>query len=98
MDSPEGLLEHAAWLRRLAASLVGDRALAEDAVQDTWDAAIRRPPHHDRPLRPWLSRVLRNAVRFRWRSDANRRAREELYAANADVLAPSSDEVLARFQ
>jgi hypothetical protein len=40
MNSPETLLEHATWLRRLAASLVGDPASADDLVQDTWVAAI----------------------------------------------------------
>jgi len=97
MTSPESLLEHASWLRRLAASLVGDRSVADDLVQDTWAAALRSPPPADRPLRPWLARVVRNAARFRWRSEANRAAREAA-TATADAAAPSSDELLARLE
>jgi RNA polymerase sigma-70 factor (ECF subfamily) len=92
----EKLLEHAMWLRRLAASLVGDGA--DDAVQDTWVAALRRPPSEDRPLRPWFARVLRNAGRFRRRSDANRAAREAAVAAEAEGATPTSEELLARHE
>ena len=67
---PHALLAHAAWLRRLARSLVGDGAAADDLVQETWVAALRRPPAEDRPVRPWLRRVLENAARFRWRARA----------------------------
>ncbi len=98
MSSPETLLEHASWLRRLAASLVGDRAQADDLVQDTWVAALRRPPDLDRPARPWLARVVRNAARFRWRGETNRALREQAVAAQGEHVAPSSDELLARHE
>jgi RNA polymerase sigma factor (sigma-70 family) len=98
MDSPESLLEHTTWLRRLAAGLVGDRALADDIVQDTFVAALRRPPAEDRPLRPWLARVVRNAARFRWRSDAHRTARETVAMRDAEAATPTSEELLARHQ
>ena len=98
MDSPETLLAHATWLRRLAAGLVGDRTRADDLVQDTWVAALRRPPEEDRPVRPWLARVVRNAARFRWRSDANRAAREAVAAERAETIAPTSEDLLARHQ
>lgn len=98
MNSPETLLEHATWLRRLAASLVGEPATADDLVQDTWVAALRRPPDADRPLRPWLARVVRNAARFRWRGDANRVAREAITASAGEAIAPTSEELLARHQ
>ena len=65
--SPEALLAEAGWLRRLARSLVGDGA--EDAVQQTYLAAIVSPPAGDRPLRPWLAQVLRNFVRMRVRRE-----------------------------
>ena len=74
--SPDALLEHAAFLRALAASLVRDPGLQDDAVQETWLAAIRRPPREGR-VRGWLATVLRNAVRKRSRSDGRRRSREE---------------------
>jgi RNA polymerase sigma-70 factor (ECF subfamily) len=98
MEAPETLLEHAAWLRHLAAGLVGDRARADDLVQDTWVAALRRPPEGSRPLRPWLARVVRNAARFRWRGDANRAAREAITAGDAEAVTPTSEALLARHQ
>jgi RNA polymerase sigma factor (sigma-70 family) len=98
MDSPENLLEHATWLRRLAASLVGEKSVADDIAQDTWVAAFRRSPDADRPLRPWLARVVRNAARFRWRSDTNRAARESAAASSAETTTLTSEELLARHQ
>lgn len=95
---PHALLAHAAWLRRLARSLVGDGAAADDLVQEAWVAALRRPPDADRPLRPWLRRVLENAARFRWRGEANRAAREAHVVALADDATPSSDELLVRHE
>jgi RNA polymerase sigma-70 factor (ECF subfamily) len=99
---PHVLLEHTAWLRRLAMSLVRDAAAADDLVQDTWVAALRQPPNSDRPLRPWLRRVIENAARFRWRGDKNRAAREEravvgVTAGGGDAT-PSSEELLARHE
>ncbi len=96
---PHALLEHSAWLRRLALSLVRDSAAADDLVQETWAAALRRPPDRERPLRPWLRRVLENAARFRWRGDRNRAAREERVASVGDDEAtPSAEELLARHE
>jgi hypothetical protein len=55
------LVGETVWLRRLAGSLVpGD---AEDVVHDTLLVASERAPA-DRPLRPWLARVLVNRVRM----------------------------------
>src|SRR5262245_44430244 len=53
--APEELLRHAGWLRRLAHALASDSAAAEDAVQDTYLAALTTPPSADRPARPWLA-------------------------------------------
>src|SRR5262245_29421694 len=72
----EALLNEAGWLRRLAASLVGDAAQADDLVQDTWVAALRRPPSAERAPRPWLARVVRNLARNAGRDGARRRTRE----------------------
>ncbi len=71
------LVEHAAWMRRLARSLVGDAALADDLVQETWHAALVNPPPEDRPLRPWLAHVVRNFARRARRGESRRRRREE---------------------
>src|SRR5258708_23847424 len=98
MDSPETLLAHATWLRRLAASLVDDRSLADDLVQDVWVAALRHPPDEDRPVKPWIARVVRNAARFRWRGESNRAAREAAVARDAEKLTPTTEELLARHE
>ncbi len=98
LHDPAHLLDHAAWLRSLAASLVGDRATADDLVQDTYAAALRRPPSLDRPVKPWLARVLRNAAKFRWRSEANRSAREISAATVAERETPTSAELLERHE
>src|SRR5688572_26897750 len=81
---PEALLAEARWLRRLATSLIGEEA--EDLVQETYLAALRSPPAGDRPLRPWLARVLRNFAHLRHR----RRARAARAAAELErTLAPN---------
>jgi RNA polymerase sigma factor (sigma-70 family) len=94
---PVLLLAHAAWLRRLAHRLVGDGAVADELVQDTWVAALRRPPAADRPMRPWLRHVLKNMARLRWRGDAHRAAREQAVAARDDAT-PSSHELIERHE
>ena len=66
------------WLRRIAAGLVGE-ADADDLVQDTWISALKNPPSADKPTRPWLVRVLRNASRMRYRSQSRQIGREQTY-------------------
>ena len=73
---PDVLLSHAAGLRALARSLLGDAHLAEDVVQDAMLAAVRRPPEHA-PLGPWLVVVVRNMARMARRGGARRDARAE---------------------
>lgn len=72
----EELLAEAGWLRGLAASLIRDATQADDLVQDTWLAALRRPPHSDAEPRPWLARVARNLARNARRQRVRLRARE----------------------
>jgi RNA polymerase sigma-70 factor (ECF subfamily) len=67
MDRPlpidtEELLSHTRWMRALARSLVNDAASADDVVQESLAAALRRPPRADRPLHAWLSRVVCNVA------------------------------------
>lgn len=86
MDDPETAMmrvlynEHAAALWRYALRLTGDRARAEDVVQETLLRAWRHRPdvteNADRPARAWLFTVARNLViderrsaRFRHESD-----------------------------
>ncbi|MCP3916775.1 MAG: sigma-70 family RNA polymerase sigma factor [bacterium] len=83
MQEPERtrhLLEHAPWVKSLAHHLIPDPAAAEDAVQDTWEAALRRQPGLDRPLRPWLGRVLGNFARLQQRAASRRLGRERAVA------------------
>ncbi len=73
----EELLDHAGWLRRLAASLVADPAHADDLVQETWVAALRHPPLSGPSPRPWLSRVVHNMARNARREESRREDREQ---------------------
>jgi RNA polymerase sigma-70 factor (ECF subfamily) len=90
------LLTHAAWLRRLANQLVrGTGEGAGDLVQETWMAALRSPPSSERPARPWLAEVLRNAFRKRWRA-RGRLERREAAASPPDLASPSPEQLLER--
>jgi RNA polymerase sigma-70 factor (ECF subfamily) len=73
----EELLPHADWLRRLARALVSDES-ADDVVQETWFASLRRPRREPSAPRAWLRAVARNVVRSRFRSEQRRHAREAL--------------------
>ena len=84
----EELMGHESWLRRFATSLVHSEAVADDLVQETWLAAIHRPPPSDRPARPWLARVVRNIVRMRHRSDSRRRRREAAAGPRGSAAMP----------
>ena len=96
--SGAALLAEAAWLGRLARSLV-DEATADDVVQETYAAALRSPPRPDQPRGPWLATVLRNLVRMGARGQSRRGAREWAVAtvALAEPL-PSAEELLAQHQ
>lgn len=82
MDTPAGsapvetLLEnHRAFLRYLERR-VGDRALAEDILQDAFAKVVARPEQapDDEAIVPWFYRTLRNAAvdQFRRRGAADR--------------------------
>lgn len=86
------LLAHADWLRRLASRLVRDPHEADDAVQDTWLAALHNAPPRADSSRGWLAAILRNVVRQRARSDTARRSREQL-AARSEVASTAEDSV-----
>jgi RNA polymerase sigma-70 factor (ECF subfamily) len=88
----ETLLAHRAWLRTLAARLVGS-GLADDLVQETWLAALRRPPDPARAARPWLATVARRLARRLKRTREIGRA-----GAEPPDPAPPTDELLARVE
>ena len=89
------LLSEAQWLTRLARSLTRDAAEADDVVQETYAAALRSPPDSDRPPRPWLRRVLVNAIRMRHRGQSRRIANEEVTEQIREP-ARTPDELLER--
>lgn len=93
-DNLANLLAHADWLRDLARKLVGG-ADADDAVQETYVAAMRSPPDPELPAKPWLARVLRNASRMSHRS-ATRRARREDAVMQIAAPASTAAETVAR--
>lgn len=77
MDGLEPLIErYQTQAQRLAYLLTGDHALAEDIAQDSFIQAFRRISQFDaeRPLAPWLWRIVTNTARERLRS--RRRLRE----------------------
>ena len=86
-DSPSeaALLAQVDWIRRLARVLVADRDLAEDLVQETCAAYLERAAERPAKLRPWLARVLHNALRQHQRAASRRRRREELRARSEAV-------------
>ncbi len=84
MDSqPESLLsqpELERWMKELARQLVGPIPEADDLVQDTLLAALKNQPSTDRPLKPWLSRVMRNRLHKMRRDEERRNHREARFA------------------
>lgn len=96
VPSAEQLLQDIAWLRRLARTLANDRDDADDLVQEAWIAAWRRQPDATRPMRAWLTKVVRDLAGMKHRSDRRRAAR---HALAADAQAPAApDELLAQIR
>lgn len=83
------LLANSGWVHALARQLLADAGLAEDAVQDTWVAALRSAPG-TASSRPWLARVVRNFARQRARSETARTERERA-VARPEPLPPASE-------
>ncbi|HEV8112764.1 MAG TPA: sigma-70 family RNA polymerase sigma factor [Planctomycetota bacterium] len=96
----EELSAQTRWLRALARTLVADGNLADDLVQDTWLAALRRPASSPEegaqrgPVRAWLATVLRRRVAERRRESASRAARERSSARREEL--PSTLEMVER--
>jgi RNA polymerase sigma-70 factor (ECF subfamily) len=88
----ELLLEQAGWVRSLAQSLVADVHLADDLAQDTYVAALERPPMGGSDPRSWLGTVLRNFHLQVLRSRSRRSAREQ-QAALPEALPGTLDVV-----
>jgi len=90
----EALLAPTGWMRSLALQLARDPAGADDLVQDTLVAALERRAAPGPGLGAWLSGVLRNMARGRFRSAVRRRRRERL-AARPEA-APSAADIVER--
>lgn len=98
IDDPQlaQLTAEMAWLRRLARALLRADD-ADDVVHDAWLVAADRPPRDDRPLRPWLGRVVLNLVRMQARARKRREAREAAGGELAEA-APRPDELVQRVE
>jgi len=92
--TPEDLLKHARFLRALAYRLVGDRARADDLVQEAYVAALEKPPRG--ALKAWLGAVVRNLAGKMRRSEGRRHAREQ--AATPPAPLPRPDDVAQRIE
>jgi RNA polymerase sigma factor (sigma-70 family) len=86
------LLAHERPLRALCRALVQSASDGDDLAQETWLAALQRPP--ERAPRAWLRRVARNLAARRERSAA-RRTRREALVARREAL-PDSAELVQR--
>lgn len=93
----DALLAHAGWARALARGLVRDEHAADDLVQRTWLAAMRRPPDGATPPRRWLATVMRNLARDHARESSRRLARERV-VARTERVDPVGDAVAAHTQ
>ena len=82
IDSERQLLQEGEALRRLARSLLGNGADADDLVQDTFAASLASP-RSDAGARPWLRATLRNLALL-WRRTTMRRTARERLAAQAE--------------
>lgn len=92
--TPDDLLQHVEWAKSLARRLVRDESTADDVAQEALSVALEKPPGADRPIRPWIARVMQNVARQRSRSEG-RRAHRERSAARAES-APSAAELTQR--
>ncbi|MBX3464490.1 MAG: sigma-70 family RNA polymerase sigma factor [Planctomycetes bacterium] len=94
LDLDLELRRHGIALRQLAGELVRDPGLADDALQETWLHAARRPPRDAAPVGGWLVTILRRVVARSRRADRQRFAREQ--ASARPLVVPDHAEVAAR--
>ncbi len=92
---PDDLQRETRALRRVARGILFEPALAEDAVQEAWLAALRARPDPERSG-SWLNEAVRRIARGLRRSEARRGTRERI-AARAEAQ-PSAAEGAARVE
>ncbi len=89
--TPDALLAHEGFVRRIARSLTHDESSGLDLSQDALMAALESPPV-DRGVRGWLATVMRNRGREQARTDHGRRLREraasKAESVSLDAAAP----------
>jgi RNA polymerase sigma-70 factor (ECF subfamily) len=96
VPTAEQLLQDIAWLKSLATTLANDPDDADDLVQEAWIAAWRRQPDATRPLRAWLTKVVRDLAGMKHRSDRRRATR---HALTDDTQVPGApDELVAQIR
>lgn len=88
------MLEHADWVRGLAQRLVHDASRVDDVVQQTWIAALRKPPRDRDRVRGWFRTVVSNFARETHRQE-RRRASWELRGAEPEAI-ESTESLVAR--
>lgn len=94
--SLDELLENGLWLGPLARALTSDVDAAEDALQDTWVAAVEDASAPKSNPRSWLRAVLRHRVYRGHRSSERRKRRERLAARSESV--PSEAELIEKLE
>jgi RNA polymerase sigma-70 factor (ECF subfamily) len=84
---------HNPSLLRLATAYVGDRAVAEEVVQDTWQALVEGLERFQgrSTLKTWLFHVLANRARTRWARERRTVPFAALAGAEAEADEPSVD-------
>ena len=90
------LMEHQAFLKRLARSLVFDDQRAEDVVQDSFVVALEKPMPAPARLRGWLAGIVRNKARRSHRRERRLRERHA-HVARGEAL-PSTVDMAARLE
>jgi len=84
------LLRERAWVHALARALTRDEDAADDLEQQTWVAALERPPSDTRSPRGWLATVL-HRLAGRSRRSTVRRDRRERAGARPEGMPSASD-------
>ena len=99
MDLRSQIAGHIPQLRRFARALAGDRALADDLVQDCIERALRKWHLYDetRSLRTWLFTILRNVYISGLRRDGRGAASKSLdeLGAGEGAVRPDQESRLA---
>lgn len=89
----EGHLQrHGGALRRLGYELLRDPVAVDDALQETWLRALRRPPGREEQAGGWLATILRH-VAFRSRRGDVRRVRREREAARGEAAGDHAEAI-----